>query len=183
MALKLNEVAISKACSVKLDDETIAIVSLMYHTAAKENKETDHSWYQYEGRVVKIADLKAEIDDMKADANRLNLWRWPNKSWPADWFMGYDNSNENKKGARWYEMKMRKALDWEQYVKLVKEGIKRLGNGSEKQYPTGRYETDDYVDSDGNIFSIVDKDALIARVGKTFTKKLVLKRSLPKANG
>lgn len=178
MALKLNEVAISKCTSVKLDDDTIAMVGVMYHTADKKENPDDKSWYTYEGRVCKIADLEAEVKAMKGMDRRLELWRWPDPTWPAEWFMGYDNSNQQLKGARFYQMKLKKALDWDSYIKLVTKGIKMMGEkkNKEKFYPSAKYDTEGYVDQDGKTFSIIDKDALLARVNKCFSKKLPLKR-------
>lgn len=168
--------------SVKLDDDTIAMVGLLYHTADKKENPDDTSWYMYEGRTAKIKDLEAEIAAMKSLEHRLDPWRWPDPRWPEDWFMGYDDGDNNMKGQRFLTMKLKKALSWEAYLDLVLNGVKTLGNGTKKAYPSGRYETKAYTDQDGQIFDITDKDALLARVGKCFSKKMPLKRdSRPKA--
>jgi len=182
MALKLNEVAISKACSVKLDPETIAIVSLMYHTADHKAYPEDHSWYQYEARIAKIADIEAEIKSMKSLDNRLKKWKWPNPTWPAEHFMGYDEANEQGKGARWLQMKLKKAMEWPQYLKLVNEGIKKLGTGKEKRYAGAQYETTGYVSDDGQKdLTIIDREKLLSLCGHCLSKRLIAKRQLPKA--
>lgn len=180
MATLKNEVAISKCCSVKLDDETIAIIGLFYHTRDRSvNDPNDKSWYAYDVRVEKIADLKTKIEDMMSLDNRLKPWRWTNPNWNPEWFLGYDKSNDQYKGGRFLKMKINKMLEWDAYVKLVSEGIKTLGNGTVKQYPTAKYECDGYEDVDGNTgLSIIDKQTLLDHVGKSMWKKLVLKRDI-----
>lgn len=179
MATLKNEVAISKCCSVKLDDETIAIIGLFYHTADRKENPDDKSWYRYEVRVEKIKNLEDTINDMMVLENRLKPWRWTNPTWNDEWFMGYDKSNDQYKGAKFLKMKIRKMLSWDAYIKLVTEGVKMLGNGTVKTYPTAKYECDGYEDIDGITgLSITDKQTLLDHVGKPMWKKLVLKRDL-----
>ena len=82
MACKPNEVTILKAQSVKLDNDTVLVLTYMYHTADKEARKagTDKSFYRYEGRIAKIADLKSEIHDLMQDAVALKPYVWPTKS-------------------------------------------------------------------------------------------------------
>jgi len=182
MALKHKEIAISKAVSVKLDDETIAIIAHVYHTADKAAHPEDKSWYKYAGRVVRIADLEAEIARKSSDAERLETWKWQCPAWPDDMFFGYDNANSRAKEARWLQMRLKKALDWDSYVKLVRDGIRRIAKSNvEKQFPSARYETDGYTTQDGAALSILDIAALKSCAGKQFWKNCILKRDLPKA--
>ena len=182
MALKHKEIAISKAVSVKLDDDTIAIIAHVYHTADKAAHPDDKSWYKYVGRVATIADLEAEIALKSSEAERLKTWTWACPAWPDDMFFGYDNSNAQSKEARWLQMRLKKALDWDSYVKLVRDGIRRIAKSStEKQFPSARYETDGYIDQDGKLLSILDPVSLKQHVGKQFWKDCILKRDLPKA--
>lgn len=182
MALKEKEIAISKAVSVKLNDQTIAIIAHVYHTADRKANPDDKSWYKYVGRVVDITDLKAEIEDKRSDANRLKNWEWKCPAWPDDMYFGYDRSNANSKGARWLEMRLKKALEWDDYVKVVRDGIKKIARtGYEKQYPTAAYETEAYQKPDGSTISILDLNALLAAKGTPFWKNCLLKRDLPKA--
>lgn len=177
MATLKNEVAISKCCSVKLDDNTIAIIGLFYHTADKKENPTDKSWYRYEVRVENIENLKSKIDDMMVLENRLKPWKWTNPTWDSELFMGYDKSNDQYKGGKFLKMKINKMLSWDAYVQLVRDGIKTLGNGSTKTYPTAKYECDEYEDIDGNTgLSIIDKQTLLDHVDKPMWKKLILKR-------
>ena len=181
MSLKPKEIAISKAVSVKLTDDMIAIVAHVYHTADRKTNPNDTSWYKYVGRVAKISDLEAEIATLKDPANRLNAWHWECPAWPADWFFGYDDSNTQAKASRWLQMKIKKALTWDAYVKLVKDGIKHVASlGKEKAYPGGMYDVEGYQDFKGVTFDITDKEALISHCGQTFWKDCVAKRQLPK---
>ncbi len=182
MALKHKEIAISKAVSVRLDDQTIAIIAHVYHTADKAAHPDDRSWYKYVGRVVRVDELEAEIATKSSDAERLKTWKWACPAWSDDMFVGYDNSNQQSKEARWLQMRLKKALDWDSYVKLVRDGIRRIAKSNvEKQFPSGRYEVDGYIDEDGKLFSILDQQSLSAHLGKIFWKNCQLKRDLPKA--
>ena len=182
MALKHKEIAISKAVSVRLDDQTIAIIAHVYHTADKAAHPDDRSWYKYVGRVVRVDELEAEIATKSSDAERLKTWKWACPAWPDDMFVGYDNSNQQSKEARWLQMRLKKALDWDSYVKLVRDGIRRIAkSNAEKQFPSAAYETEAYQDSEGNSFSILDLNALTSHLGKVFWKDCVMKRDMPKA--
>ena len=179
MALKPKEIAISKAISVKLDPDTIAIIAHVYHTGNHKVDPNDKSWYKYIGRVVKIADLEAEIAEKNKAENRLNPWKWNCSEWPTDWYFGYDNGNDQAKEVKWLKMKIKKALDWETYLRHAVTGIKKIAStGKEKYYPTAKYEIDDYTDSNGLHFSINNKDELLKRINQTFFKNISLKRDL-----
>lgn len=179
MATLKDEVAISKCCSVKLDDETIAIIGLFYHTANRRENPEDTSWYQYEVRVEKIAELEQTINDMMLLENRLKPWRWTNPTWNSKWIIGYDKSNDQYKGAKFLKSKLRKILSWDDYLKLVTEGTKVLKDGKTKTYATAKYECDGYEDIDGNTnLSITDKQTLLNHVGKSMWKRLILKRDI-----
>ena len=181
MALKHKEIAISKAVSVKLDDSTVAIIAHIYHTADKSANPDDKSWYKYAGKVIRIDDAEAEVALKSSPAERLKTWTWKCPAWPEDMFFGYDGSNLQDKEAKWLRMRLKKALDWDSYVRLVRDGIRRIARSNcEKEFPSGRYETDGYIDTDGKTFSIIDQDALKARLGKVFWKDCILKRDLPK---
>lgn len=175
--LKQNEVAISKCVSVELDKETVAIIGLMYHTANRKENPDDKSWYRYEGRIAKIADIRAEIEEMRKPENRMKDWKWPNREWPTEWFMGYDKSNDNMKGSKFLAMKLKKMLDWETYVRQVRDGVRVLANGCEKAYTGAKYETDDFVSDSGlSGINILDKGQLLSLCGQCVSKKLKMKR-------
>lgn len=112
MASPNDVMAILKAVSVKIDPDTIAILSFMYHTEldpsdpAGKKKDRSKSQYRYEGRVVKIADLQDEITKMKMEPDAP--WRWPTLE---TWRASYDNEATNKRGAKWLESRIKKALD------------------------------------------------------------------------
>lgn len=178
MSLQLKEIAISKSCSVKLDDDTIAIIAHVYHTADKKTNPDDQSWYKYTGRVIKIKDLEEEIRAKKSIDHRLEQWTWKSPAWPEDMFFGYDDGNTKGKEARWLAMKLKKALKWEAYIKLVKDGIKLVAaTGKEKRYPGGMYETEAYTDAEGNLYDITKKEDLLKLEGKSFWKNCIMKRA------
>lgn len=179
MACKLNEVGILKAQAVKLDDDTMMLLTYMYHIAEKEARHngTDKSFYRYEGRVVKIEDFKKEIAHLKQDDNCMNTWIWPTpaQDWNKDWFLGYYFDNTNKMAAKWYQLRLNKMINWETFIKLAKDGVKMTAKGP-KSYPTAHYDLDGYVADDGTQFNIDSVQTMLNLVGKFFTKKIALKR-------
>lgn len=180
MPLKPKEIAISKSCSVKLDDNTIAILAHVYHTADKKAYPEDHSWYRYIGRVAKLKDLEAEIQDDKSIEHRLEPWTWKSSLWPDDWFFGYDRGNDKAKAARWLAMKVKKAMDWDAYLKLVKDGIKHVAStGKESCSPTASYATAGYkAENSDRMFDITSKQDLADLEGKFFWKDCPLKHDI-----
>jgi hypothetical protein len=183
MPLKPKEIAISKSCSVKLDDSTIAILAHVYHTADKNADTNDKSWYRYIGRVAKVTDLEAEIQEDKSAEHRLETWTWKSHLWPDDWFFGYDRGNNKAKAARWLAMKVKKAMDWEAYIKLVRDGIRHVAStGKEKQSSSASYATIGYsAEGSDSLFDITDKQQLLSLEGTFFWKDCPLKHDL-KAN-
>lgn len=182
MACKPNEIAILKAASVKLDNDTLMILAYMYHTVDKESKRNGaKSFYRYEGRVVKISDLKAEVKDLIQDSKCLADWKWPSKAkdWDPNWFIGYNRENNNKRAAKWYMSKISKAMSWPDFMTLATTGAKKTAKGI-KTSVGATYELDDYIDEDGNTFTIDTPENMCKLVGKCFTKKITLKRDLPK---
>lgn len=185
MACKLNEVSILKACTVKLDADAVMVLTYMFHTADKEARRagTDKSFYRYEGRVVKADDLKAEIRNLMQDSVALEQFVWPTKSkdWNPDWFMGYYGSKTtNKEAAKWLSRQLKKAMSWQEFLDLAKNGVKKTARGI-KTYPSARYDLDNYVLEDGTAISLNDPTELAKLAGKTFSKPVALKRDKPKA--
>ena len=186
MACKPNEVTILKAQSVKLDNDTVLVLTYMYHTADKEARKagTDKSFYRYEGRIAKLADLKTEIHDLMQDAVALKPYVWPtkSKSWNPAWFLGYHGSQTtNKEAAKWLRRQTSKLMSWPDFLDLAKNGVKKTAKGI-KSYPSARYDLTDYDLEDGTKLSLDTTDpASIAKLaGKTFSKQVILKRELPK---
>ena len=185
MACKLNEVTILKAQSVKLDNDTALLLTYMYHTAEKEARKagTDKSFYRYEGRIAKISDLKTEIHDLMQDAVALKPYAWPtkSKSWNPDWFLGYKGSQTtNKEAAKWLRRQVNKMISWSDFLDLAKNGVKKTAKGI-KSYPSARYDLTDFELEDGTVLNldVTDPAPLAKLAGKTFSKKVILKRELP----
>lgn len=180
--MKENKAIILKGTSVKLDDDTIAIVWLMYH-ANKQDK-TDPSWYRYEGKVYKLEDLKKELSNISPkNFPEVCVKDWiylPSGDFPSDkfdsWVIEFSKESTMERKYKWFCSRIQNALSWEDYVKLIKDGIKRLNDGREKQNPHARYETEEFVSEDGGKISIANKDDLMRIVGKKFWKNLPLKR-------
>lgn len=180
MACNPREIAINKACSVKLDDETIAIVAFVYHTADRKDPNAGQSWYKTAVRVAKVKDLEAEIADKLLDENRLKEWTVDCTAWPKDWHFAYDNGYDKCHEARWLSSKIKKAMEWDDFVKLAKDGIRILkGTKAVKQSSSAKYDTEGYTDGTAGFkpVSIIDREALLKCCGKIIWKDAPLKRA------
>ena len=176
MASAKDVMAILKATSVKLDNDTLMILSFMYHTEATAGEngrmKTDRSksQYRYEGRIVKIADLQNEITEM--EAKPTEAWKWPNL---IDWRCSYDEDATNARGAKWLKARIKKAVDWPTGEKIL-NGWK----ASKNDYSDSRkYDLAEYV-SDVNPnekFNITLESMQALGAGHTFGKILTPKRA------
>lgn len=184
MACKLNEIVILKSSAVQLDQDTMMLLNCMYHTADKEAKRNgaDKSFYRYEGRVMKIADFKAMIDDYKSDAHAMETWTWPTKDpwWKPEYFISYFGDKTKKVASKWYKNRLSKIMSWDNFLKLAKDGVKMTAKGP-KTSDSAKYELNDYVTEDGQKFSIDTPETMLKLVNKSFGHPIVLKRELPKA--
>lgn len=164
--IKTDEMALLKAVSIKLNDETMFIVTLQYHT---EKGDRSKSRYRWLGRVCKTQDIAAKISEYKQNENKLNPWLWPNDpSW--DGKILYTDSDCSHAGS-WLRSKMNKAVDWETGVKLLNGWDKKKN----EYFTAKKYDTEEYNTEDGATISILDKNALLARVGQNVWKEQVKK--------
>lgn len=165
--------AILKAVSMKVDPDTIAIVSFMYHTEVDpldpvgKRKDRSKSQYRFEGRKVKIADLQAEITQMKAAPDAP--WAWPNLT---GWTAAYDSEAKNSRGAKWLADRIKKAKDLDTGFKIL-NGWKASSN----DYKNSRkYELQGYKLPDGTSFDLTP-EALEALPCTTFSKVCTPKKA------
>lgn len=175
-----NEISICKACSCKLNPDTICFLTYFVHTetftdkfTGKQRQARDKSVYTYIGRVEKIKDLENEITDMK---NRpTEKWVWPNMD-PRFTTVSYDGNDTNKRGAKWYSDKLKKSVDWPTFCKIL-NGFKPAHG---EYCDVAKYPINDYQVSDGTIISDItaNPEALIALAGKTFEHRCVMKSQI-----
>ena len=180
MACRPNEISILKAASAKLDADNLLVLAVMYHTASKEDKRNGaKSFYTLEGRIVKIDDLKTEIASMKLDANKLSPWKWPTKNplWTDEYYLSYDGSATNARGAKWLQDRITKALSWTAFLDLAKNGVKQTARGP-KTSDSAKYDLEDYVTEGGLQFSIDSVENMLKLGPTTFSKRIILKRDM-----
>lgn len=164
--IKTDEMALLKAVSIKLDDDNMFIMTLQYHT---EKGDRSKSRYRWLGRVCRIADVTAKISEFKQNENKLNPWIWPNDpSWNGK--ILYTDSDCSHAGS-WLRSKLNKAVDWDTGVKLLNGWDKKKN----EYFTAKKYDTEDFCTEDGATISILDKDALLARVGQNVWKEQVKK--------
>lgn len=181
MELKSDEMGILKGTAVKLDDNTVLLVTMQYHTErdpATSKLDRSKSRYRWLARVDTEANFRAMIADMKQDANRLNPWKWPNDpSWEGS--IVYTDSG-NLVGSRWYTMKLKKMVDWETGLKIFNGFKPNLeAKGQDPYNAKAKYDTEAYVATDGTTVNLTDKDALLAHVGQNLVKEQVMKSKTP----
>lgn len=167
-----TEISLMKGLSVKLNDDTLLTLAYFVHT---EPHARDKSEYLFLGRVDKTADLQAEADEMLKPENKLKSWTWKGlQKYDA---VVYDKDSTNGRGSRWLSGKIRKAVDWDQFLKII-DGW----NEKKQAYnDNAKYAAEDYVTSDG--LQIADirkaKDELVKLAGKTIIHNCFLKSRLP----
>jgi hypothetical protein len=163
-----TEISLMKGLSVKLDADTLFTLAYLVHT---EPHARDKSEYLFLGRVDKTADLQAEAADMAKESNKLKSWTW--KGLPKYDAVVYDKDATNGRGSRWFSGKIRKAVEWDQFLKIVN------GWNEKKQAynDNAKYAAEDYVASDGTKIADIRqaKDQLLKLVGKTISHSCFLK--------
>ena len=174
MASPNDVMAILKAVSCKLSNGNIVVLSFMYHTEldpsdpAGKKKDRSKSQYRYEGFLTTEADLQAKIAKMKADPDAP--WRWPSLE---TWRASYDNEPNNKRGAKWLEARLKKAVDWETFEKLL-NGWKPAKN----DYKDNRkYDTTGYTSATGSTIDLTKDIFETMAPNTTFSKVLTSKRA------
>ena len=180
MAYRPDEMAILKVVSAKVDDDTLMLLALMYHTEpqtgdnivlnpnGKPPIDRSKSWYKFIGRTAKISDLNAEI--AYAKDHPTETWSWP--SFPGYVIAGKEPSRLSD-AARWLSLKIKKAVDWPTAEKIFK-GWKR----STDDYKDSRkYDTTGYTTDDGKSLDITLDNIKALGPGHTFTKTICTKKA------
>ena len=166
-----SEISLFKGVATMLDPDTIFTLAYFVHTEAKMR---DKSEYIYVGRIDKVNDLKAEIADMATDAKKLDYWKW--KALSNYEFVSYDGNETNARGAKWLSMRIKKAVDWDTFCKIL-DGWKET---KQAYSDNAKYASVDYVTEDGTVIPNLKeaKDTLLKLVGQSVSHKVVLKRQL-----
>lgn len=163
--MRPDEMSILKAVSIKLDDETVFINTLQYHT---EKGDRSKSRYRWLGRVQKIDVIKSKITELRQDANRLNPWKWPDDpSW--DGKIMYTDS-DNLHASMWLRSKLMKVVDWDLGQKLLNGYDKKHNSYNESK----KYDMTAYNTASGTV-DLTDKEALKKLVGQNLWKEVVKK--------
>ena len=164
-----TEAHLWKGVMTKLDDDTVATLVYITHTDERGMKYSD---YVYALRVDKLSDLKAEVAEMNKMENRVKKWVW--KGLPKYESIVYSKDDLNGRGARWFNVKIKKLVEWDMFVNLI-NGMTRDRSGENKN---ATYAIGNYVSLDGNTI-IQDiresKETLLKNIGNTFTCHVPLK--------
>lgn len=181
MAMLKDEVSICKAVCMKIDEDTGLLATLQYHTERNDQGKIDHekSKYRWIARVFKMADMKAEIINLKSDENALKKYRWPDD--PDPWFICVNNGNDGRCAAKFYMTKMNKIKSWEDGQEVLKGFVTKTAKREEGYNTNAAYATDAYTATNGDTLDLTDKAALLAHVGQTLYRNQQMKSKLGKA--
>lgn len=169
-----NEISLMKGVMTKLNDDIVFTLGYFVHT---EPHARDKSVYLYLGRIDKLDDIKAEAAEMLKDEHRLENWTWPGlQNFNA---VVYDNKITKARGAAWIQTKIKKAVDFDEFVKIL-DGWKE----TKKEYnANAKYASEDYVADNGQVINDLrlSHDVLLSLVGHTIIHHNTFKRSADEA--
>lgn len=159
---------ILKAASFKVDDTTMCIATLQYHTEQNEDNKTSRakSRYRWLARVVDIEEAAQLVVELNSLEHRLERWKWPeDPSW--DGFIATDHST-NGKFASWLRLRLKKCVAWDDGQKLLKGWKKK----DDSYNLNAAYDTEGYQTESGELVSLTDREALKKQLGKNLWKEL-----------
>lgn len=169
MPMLKDEITVVKSLLIKLDLDHSMLVTYQYHTEPNDMGKVDRSKskYRWMARVFKTDDLIKKINWMRLDENRLSKFKWPNDPWP--WYVssGYP---EHWKIADWLATKLKKIKSWEDGQKFLQGWETKTKHRAEGFNKNAKYEIEGYLDEKGQTVSLVDKAALLKRVGQNLIK-------------
>lgn len=179
MAMLNDEVAILKAQSIEIDENTILIVTQQYHTEKNAQGKTDRakSKYRWLARVFTKDDLKKTIDFYYSDAQRLQKSRWPND--PDPWYLCCGNDCSGAVVGKFFENKLKKTRSWEDGQKFLAGWQTQTANRVGAYNAGAVYPIENFKAENGDIVSLADKKALLAHVGQNLYHDHVMKSKLP----
>lgn len=177
MAMLKDEITIIKALCVNVTDDVAMLVTLQYHTEQNNSGKVDHekSKYRWYARIVKTPEFQAEIRKLMDDSVSMNKHFWPKD--PDPWCICINNSNTNKNAARFYALKLRKAVSWEEGLERLKGFTPKTAKKPGGYNQNAVYETTGYKADNGDVVDLTDKEALLAHVGQSLYKVQAMKRA------
>lgn len=172
--MKANEINILKAVTTYLTPDTLLLATYMYHSNPEDRKS---SQYRYEVRIAKKSELEAEIADLDSDAKKLTPFCWPTV---PDKIVLIDNSTNCAKASSWLRIRVKKAVPWEKYLKILDGWKYRAGKIVEQNLNARWHTTEFTAQGDPTLYDITDKDKMLSLVGKHLSHICVSKRYPPK---
>ena len=184
--MKKDEMEIMRAACLELDPETVFVVTYQYHTEkdpddpeGKRNLRAA-SRYRTLGMIARKTDLEALALDANRMENRLRPWKWPNDpSWAGCVLYMKDSSMAGF--ANWLRLKLKKAIPWEDGIRLL-AGYKkdtRKGSPTFGKYcifnANAVYDLKGYETASGEKIDLDDREALLRHVGENVWKEIRMK--------
>lgn len=190
-----DEMEIIRAISVDLGENLVFCLAYQYHTEKDpgdpEGKRNDKSKSRYRmiGRVDTVQEIERKIQELHADANRVNPWKWPDDpTWDGRILYMKDSTNEGQ--SNWLRLKLRKTVtpaeaarifagfkkDVKAAAEAKKKGVKLRPEEAYSVFVKNAvYETEGYTCSDGTVLDITDFEALKAKKGQNVWKEIHMK--------
>ena len=178
-----DEMTVVKATSMELADDIVMVVSEQYHTEAGDTGKIDRSksFYKWVATIEKKEDLKKKIAWYLDDSRRLDRGQFLDASlkpkFPYMFCVG--NGSENFRIGEWFANKLKKVKPWEHGQKVLNGWESKTGKRDEGYNAGAKYVTEGYVCDNGDVVSLLDKDALLKHVGEVIVAPHVMKSKLP----
>lgn len=188
--MQRDEIEIMRAMSAYLDKDTILVLTYQYHTEkdpadpAGQRNDRSKSRYRMLGRIMRKSDMEEAVYRLHKDENAMAPWIWPDDpGWKGKILYMYDSNQ--KAFSNWLRLKLKKAVDWESALKILR-GYKKdskakfAKNTPEsakyvKLNPNSAYPTEGYSCSDGSTVSLTDREALLGKVNQNVWLEIPLK--------
>ena len=189
--MRPDQMEIVRAVSVKLDEDTVLVLSYQYHTekdpdalphpiTGKQPNNRAKSRYRMIGFVAGVKEIKSQVETLRTDAYRTKEWKWPaDPNWSGS--ILYMKDSTNYAFANWLRLKLRKAVSWEDGQRLMRGYKKQTDKGSQDfgKYvvftPNAVYDMKGYSCQDGSTVDLTDREALLAKKGQTLWKEIQTK--------
>ena len=161
---------------MKVDDSTVLLVTLQYHTEKSEDNHRikDRSFYRWFAKAMSVEDWQKRIDYLLDDANRLEKYKIPNDT--SGMFLSCKNNASeypdvsNYAFGSWIERRFKKPLSWEDGQKQMQGFKKKTDKRPEGINANAVYETTGYVAENGDTVDLTSKESVLSHLNQNLVK-------------
>ena len=164
-----DEIALLKSMMVELDDDNVLLITMQYHVEEGANGKIDRSksLYRWIGRAMSKAEVESTIARCFEDKNRLTKFTWPGDK--LSYYLCIGNGSECYLAGKWLKTKLNKLRSWDYGVKVMNGWSPATKTKPESYNDNAKYVVDGYTCDNGDVISILDREALLKHIGQNFT--------------